>query len=172
MPYTYEYPRPAVTVDAIVYALKDEKLYVLLIQRKKDPYEGQWAFPGGFLEIDETPEVGVKRELAEETGIEGEEFIQLGAFGGLNRDPRHRTISIAYISLLNGVLPDVKGTDDAADAQWFEVKDFSQALAFDHDLIFDQSKDELKKYFALAGLGFENVYGLNEAEMKKVLSQL
>ena len=172
MSYTYEYPRPAVTVDAVLFALENEKLHVLLIQRKKDPFQGKWAFPGGFMDMDETPEEAVKRELAEETGIEGEEFIQLGAFGGLNRDPRHRTISIAYISVLKGKLPEVKGADDAADARWFRVKELSEPLAFDHDLIFEQAKEKLKVHLRLAKEGSAEAFGLNEAEKHLVMNQI
>lgn len=172
MSYTYEYPRPAVTVDAIVYALQEGKLYVLLIQRKKDPFAGLWAFPGGFMDMDEPPEVAVKRELAEETGIEGEEFIQLGAYGAVDRDPRHRTVSIAYITLINGELPEVNGADDAANARWFDLQELPEALAFDHDIILDQSKAELKKYFELSARGYNNAFGLPESEIKKVTARL
>lgn len=122
--------------------------------------------------MDEPPEVAVKRELAEETGIEGEEFIQLGAFGAVDRDPRHRTISIAYMSIIKGKLPEVKGTDDAADARWFEITSLTEALAFDHDVILEHSKAELKKYFALTRQGFNDGFGLDESEMEKVLSLL
>lgn len=172
MSHTYEYPRPAVTVDAILYALQDDRLYVLLIRRKNDPFAGKWAFPGGFMDMDEAPEAAVKRELAEETGIEAEDFIQLGAFGAPDRDPRHRTISIAYIGLIKGKLPDVKGADDAADARWFEVNDIPEALAFDHEVILEESKAGLKKYFILSGLKFNNGFGLSDSEIQKILIHL
>ena len=172
MSYTYEYPRPAVTVDATVFALKDNILHVLLIQRKKDPYSGSWAFPGGFLDMDETPEEAVKRELEEETGIKGAVFVQLGAYGGLDRDPRHRTISIVYLSLIRGELPGVKGADDAADARWFPVREFSGSLAFDHDLIFRDSKEKLKTHLELAVPGSADAFALTKAEIELVKGQL
>jgi len=131
--YTYEYPRPAVTTDAVIFAVNGENKSVLLIKRGRPPYEGMWALPGGFLDIDEEPEDGVKRELEEETGLTGVELKQLKAYGAVNRDPRHRTISIVFYGITDREHK-VKGMDDAAEAKWFLLNDLPP-MAFDHERI-------------------------------------
>jgi 8-oxo-dGTP diphosphatase len=133
--YVYDYPRPCVTVDAVVFRKKEEQWEVLLILRKNYPYEGQWAFPGGFIEMHETLEEAVKRELEEETGLQGIKLEQLGAFSAIDRDPRARTIGIAFYGFVEEKDSNVKGGDDAAAARWFPVKDMP-SLAFDHYEIF------------------------------------
>ena len=110
--YCYKYPRPAVTTDVVLFAMVDSQMKVLLIQRGRDPYKGQWAFPGGFLNMDETAEVGALRELKEETGLELDHVRQFHTFTRLDRDPRGRTISIAYYELID--CQKVVGGDDAA----------------------------------------------------------
>lgn len=110
--YCYKYPRPAVTIDVVLFAMVDSQMKVLLIQRGRDPYKGQWAFPGGFLNMDETAEVGALRELKEETGLELDHVRQFHTFTRLDRDPRGRTISIAYYELID--CQKVVGGDDAA----------------------------------------------------------
>ena len=133
MPYTYKYPRPAVTVDIIVFT--DEE--VLLIQRKYKPFENHWALPGGFLDMDETPEQAALRELKEETGLEFHQLTQFKTFGALDRDPRHRTISIVYYAFFKGQKSEVKAADDAALARWFAWKELPE-LAFDHKEILNE----------------------------------
>jgi 8-oxo-dGTP diphosphatase len=127
--YTYKYPHPAVTADCIVMTRDNQ---VLLIQRKNEPCRGQWAFPGGFMNIDETAEAAAVRELQEETGITLSEtdIFQVGAYTAVDRDPRERVITIAYLAEIDGPVP-VKGSDDAARAQWFPL-DALPPLAFDH----------------------------------------
>lgn len=132
MAYTYRYPRPAVTTDCVVIARKPEP-QVLLIQRGQDPYKGCWAFPGGFMNMDETAEQCAIRELEEETGLVLHTVKQIGAYSKVNRDPRGRTISVAYIGVLDEPAA-VKGQDDAALAQWWPIHSLP-ALAFDHDEI-------------------------------------
>jgi 8-oxo-dGTP diphosphatase len=130
--FCYEYPRPAVTVDLVVFATIDDQLRVLLIRRKHAPFEGRWAIPGGFLEIEEPLEDGARRELKEETGLELPGPIeQIGVFGKPGRDPRGRTISIAYAGLADPAHSQIQGGDDAASAEWFNPLDPPQ-LAFDH----------------------------------------
>ncbi len=97
MSFSYKYPRPAVTVDAIVFAFIGEKKEVLLIQRKNPPFKGLWALPGGFVDMNETLEEAVKRELQEETGIQIENLQQFKAYSRVDRDPRERAISVAGI---------------------------------------------------------------------------
>jgi len=128
--HCYDYPRPAVTVDAVV--LTDDGA-VLLIKRRSAPFEGSWALPGGFIEIDEALADAAARELAEETGITGVGLRQLRAFDEPNRDPRGRCISIAFLGHVRG-RPEPKAGDDAAEARWHAL-DQLPPMAFDHDEI-------------------------------------
>lgn len=130
--YSYKYPRSALTTDAIVF-VKDKGTFVLLIQRKAEPYRNMWALPGGFIEIDETLENACKRELLEETGLELERMTQFKTYDSVDRDPRQRTISIIHFAELN-TKQKVVGGDDAAQAKWFSL-DKLPKLAFDHQLI-------------------------------------
>ena len=132
MSYTYKYPRPAVTADCVVIT-KEAKPKVLLIKRGADPYKGAWAFPGGFLNMDETTEQCAIRELEEETSMRIQELQQIGAYSKVDRDPRGRTITVAYLAVVEKPT-EVKGQDDAAKAQWFPI-DALPELAFDHDEI-------------------------------------
>jgi 8-oxo-dGTP diphosphatase len=129
MSYTYNYPRPAVTADMIV--LTDESVpKILLIQRGNEPFKGCWAFPGGFMNMDETAEQCARRELKEETGLEIGEIKQVGAYSAVDRDPRGRTVTVAYITHIPQILP-VTGLDDAAEAKWWPINALPP-LAFDH----------------------------------------
>lgn len=134
--YSYQYPRAALTVDAIVYVTEPESIWVLLIKRGKDPFKDKWALPGGFIDMDETLEEACKRELFEETGLKVEAMTQFKAFDAINRDPRHRTISVIFTVQLNEKAQ-VEGSDDAALADWFPVVELPE-LAFDHALIIKQ----------------------------------
>lgn len=135
MPYTYKYPRPAVTADCVVITL-EEIPRVLLIQRGNDPFKGQWAFPGGFMNMDETAEQCAIRELKEETGLNVSLLKQIGAYSDVERDPRGRTVTVAYLALAEKPFP-VKGNDDAAKAEWFALNALPP-LAFDHaDILRD-----------------------------------
>lgn len=137
------YFKPSVTVDALVIWPATEGLQVLLIQRKHDPFSQAWALPGGFIEEDETLMTSVARELAEETGLTGLQFTQFGTYGDPGRDPRGRTITVAYFAQVYGNRPpQVKGYDDAQDAQWFSIRNLPE-LAFDHAQVIE---DGLKAY--------------------------
>lgn len=140
MDYTYKYPRPAVTADCIVMT-KEEVPKVLLIQRGADPFKGAWAFPGGFMNMDETTEQCAIRELEEETGLKVTKVHQIGAYSKVDRDPRGRTITVAYLAIIDSP-EDVKGQDDAAKAEWFPITDLPK-LAFDH---YDIMKDAKVAY--------------------------
>ena len=138
MEYTYKYPRPAVTADCVVIT-KEAEPKVLLIQRGIDPYKGCWAFPGGFMNMDETTEQCAIRELEEETGLKISHLHQIGAYSKVDRDPRGRTITVAYLAIVDSPL-DVKGQDDAANAAWFPINALP-TLAFDHaDIMADAIK--------------------------------
>lgn len=136
--YCYKYPRPAVTADCIVLT-KESTPKVLLIERGADPYKGCWAFPGGFLNMDETTDLCAIRELKEETGLEVTDVQQIGTYSKVDRDPRGRTISVAYMAVVDAPL-EVNGLDDAAKAQWFPI-DALPELAFDHDDIMKDAAD-------------------------------
>ncbi len=140
MEYTYKYPRPAVTADCVVIT-GGENLQVLLVERGDEPYKGCWALPGGFLDMDETTEQCAIRELEEETGLKVSEVHQVGTYSKVDRDPRGRTITVAYLVVVEQAT-EVKGQDDAAKAQWFPLTKLPK-LAFDHDEIVN---DAMKTY--------------------------
>jgi 8-oxo-dGTP diphosphatase len=139
VPYTYEYPRPAVTVDALV-ATRGAPREVLLVRRKHPPFAGLWAIPGGFVEEEEDLEPAVLRELEEETGLRGVRLHQFRTYGTPGRDPRGRTISVVYVALLPeaSAPPRVSGGDDAAEARFFRA-DRLPDLAFDHARIIEEA---------------------------------
>lgn len=128
--YTYKYPRPALTVDAIVLRKHQNNWQILLIERGIEPYKGKWALPGGFVNMDELLENACVRELHEETGLVIEKMTQLKAFDAINRDPRHRTISVVFYSVLENDQR-IKAGDDAKKADWFSINHLPD-LAFDH----------------------------------------
>jgi 8-oxo-dGTP diphosphatase len=130
-PYCYTHPHPAVTTDSAVFTIRDDALHLLLIRRGKPPFAGTWALPGGFLDIDEDLQTCAERELVEETGLTGLYLEQLCTFGTVDRDPRERVISVAYLALAPVGELRVQAGDDAADARWFRL-DALPALAFDH----------------------------------------
>ncbi|MEZ5199073.1 MAG: NUDIX hydrolase [Bacteroidales bacterium] len=131
MSYTYEYPRPMVTVDAIVFRKKENGMQVLLIKRKNDPYKGIWALPGGFVDMDETLEEAVVRELKEETNVRFDNLTQLHAFSAVDRDPRGRNIGVMFYGIIPHEKSFAKAGDDAQEAEWFFVNALPP-LAFDH----------------------------------------
>ena len=136
--YTYKYPRPAVTADCVVIT-KEPEPRVLLIQRGNEPFKGQWAFPGGFMNMDETAEQCAVRELFEETALNAKDIIQIGAYSKIDRDPRGRTVSVAFLTIIDTAAA-VEGQADAAKAQWFPLNALPD-LAFDHnDIITDAIK--------------------------------
>jgi len=138
--YTYDYPRPAVTADCVVFCNDSDGLSVLLIERANEPFKGCWAFPGGFMDMEENAEDCARRELKEETGLQLEHMEQIGVFTDVDRDPRGRTVSIAYSALVEK--RPVIGADDAAQARWFPISEIP-ALAFDHEKILRAALDVL-----------------------------
>lgn len=130
MPYTYEYPRPSLSVDLVVFRRINSDWEILLIQRKHDPFAGCWALPGGFLDRDETLETAAARELKEETCLDAKSLRQLKTYSTVDRDPRGRVISVAFLAELEtGQEP--RAADDAQDVAWFPL-DRLPTLAFDH----------------------------------------
>lgn len=141
--YCYKYPRPAVTTDCVVFGFDGTKMSVLLVERGQEPFKGEWALPGGFLNMDETAEEGAARELYEETGVKDIFIEQLQAFSKVDRDPRKRVITIAFYALVRQNDYHVVGGDDAASAQWFPLQKLPP-LAFDHDYILRMAIKRLR----------------------------
>src|SRR5262249_17150589 len=143
MAATYEYSRPALTVDAVVFGLDDEDLKVLLIRRDLEPFQGKWALPGGFVRVEESLEAAVHRALQEEPGRARVFLEQLYAFGAVDRDPRERVVTVAYYALVKLSDHRIKAATDARDAAWFAVSE-ARGLAFDHDRILAVALERLK----------------------------
>jgi len=155
MPYLYNYPKPAVTVDCVVFGLdQDQILKVMLIKRNIPPFEGKWALPGGFIHLEESLEEAAMRELQEETGIKEIFLEQLYTFGSVNRDPRDRVITVSYYALINLTEQKIKATTDAREAQWFSINNIPK-LAFDHDQILDTALKRLQGKLRYEPIGFE-----------------
>jgi 8-oxo-dGTP diphosphatase len=151
--YTYKYPRPSVTTDCVIFGYDTkEGLSVLLIKRGIEPFKDHWAFPGGFIKMDEDAETGARRELKEETSLETAHIEQFGCFSEVNRDPRERVITIAYYALVKK--SEVVGGDDASEAHWFPI-DNVPPLAFDHDRILRVALKTLKEKIHFIPIGFE-----------------
>lgn len=150
--YTYEYPRPSVTTDCVIFGYDGRDIKVLLIQRGIEPFKGMWAFPGGFLQMNETASECAARELKEETGLEEAFMEQFHTFSSVDRDPRGRVITIAYLALVK--ISDVRGGDDAASAKWFSLSEIP-SLAFDHDMILRMAFAKLKERIHFEPVGFE-----------------
>ena len=150
--YCYRYPHPAVTTDCVIFGFDGERLQVLLIERGIEPFKGRWAFPGGFIKMDETAEEGALRELKEETGMENAFIQQFHTFSNPLRDPRERVITIAFYALVR--IQEVKGGDDAASARWFPLDEIP-ALAFDHDHMLRMATQRLRQEIHFHPIGFE-----------------
>ncbi len=138
-----KYERPSVTVDVVMMSLRQRDLQVLLVKRRSWPYEGMWAVPGGFVNMDESLETAAKRELQEETGLQDVYLEQLYTFGDPGRDPRTRVITVVYFALLDSERLQVRAASDAADVGWFSVYSLPP-LAFDHDQILDYTLNRLR----------------------------
>ena len=154
MPHTYEYPRPALTVDCVVFGLDEQDLKVLLVRRDLPPFEGRWALPGGFVRMEESVDDAARRELREETGLHDVYLEQLYTFGDVRRDPRGRVVSVAYYALVNLADHRVQAATDARDAAWFAVADVP-SLSFDHDDILAAASNRLKGKVRYEPIGFE-----------------
>lgn len=146
--YIYEWPRPMVTVDAIVFNVNSPKPRLLMIKRGNDPYKSKWAFPGGFVDMDEELETAVVRELKEETGLTGVKLKQFHTFGKCGRDPRGRNITIAFTGTTKK--EEIKGGDDAAEAKWFEFDALPENMAFDHADVAAMAIRHFKEKFITA----------------------
>lgn len=154
MAFTYEFPRPALTVDCVVFGFDEGDLKVLLIQRALEPFKNHWALPGGFVHIDEPLDAAALRELREETGLTNVYLEQLYTFGAVNRDPRGRTVSVAYYALVALAGRNLAASTDATNAAWFCASELP-SLAFDHDAIVERAVQRLRGKVRYEPIGFE-----------------
>lgn len=150
--YSYDYPHPAVATDCAVFGFDGQNIQILLVKRGIQPFEREWALPGGFLRMDETTDECIRRELMEETSLAPGVIEQFGVFSALDRDPRERVVSVAYYSLVRR--SDVRGGDDASDARWFLLNNVPP-LAFDHDEILAKALQTLREKIHFEPIGFD-----------------
>ena len=148
-----EYPRPSVTVDIIIFTIKDNALKVLLVKRNLNPFKGMWAIPGGFVRMHESLENAAKRELFEETGVKEVYLEQLYTFGEPDRDPRERVITVTYFALVNSENIKLTASTDVSEANWFSLPALPK-LAFDHSLILDYAIKRLMWKFEYTPIAF------------------
>jgi 8-oxo-dGTP diphosphatase len=134
-----------VTVDAVVFAVTEGSAKVLLIRRGKAPFKGQWALPGGFVDMEEELADAAARELAEETGLEGVKLEQMRTFGTVGRDPRGRQITVVYMGIIEDERAGIRGGDDAAGARWFGIEELPAEMAFDHRQVVETAKRRLRR---------------------------
>lgn len=164
--YQYKYPHPSVTTDNVIFGFDGQTVKVLLIERGGEPYKGYWAFPGGFLEMDESAEEGARRELMEETGLTAGVVRQFHAFSAPDRDPRERVLTIAFYSLVR--MSEVKGMDDAQRAEWFPLTEVPR-LAFDHEEMLRVALEEVGKEIRLQTKVWKELTGgFSQDEVQKI----
>ena len=154
MSFNYEYERPALTTDCVVFGLDEEDIKILLIQRDISPFEGEWALPGGFIRVGESVDNCARRELEEETGLKNIFLEQLYSFGAPDRDPREHVVTVAYFALVNLIEHAPKAATDARNAAWFSLDDLP-SLAFDHSNILSCALERLKGKVLYQPIGFE-----------------
>jgi 8-oxo-dGTP diphosphatase len=153
--YTYAYPRPALTVDVVIFTLRENKLHVLLIQRAEEPHAGMWALPGGFVRMDESLEEAAAREMSEESGLDQAYLEQLYTYGDPQRDPRGRVVTVAYFALTRAdARIRSEGGSDARQARWFAIEDLPD-LAFDHSEIVNYALRRLRYKLEYTAACFE-----------------
>ncbi|GIV97644.1 MAG: NUDIX hydrolase [Herpetosiphonaceae bacterium] len=167
------YDRPSVTVDVVIFALKERELHVLLVKRRNWPFEGYWAIPGGFIKMDESLEESARRELEEETGVRDVYLEQLYTFGDPGRDPRTRVISVAYFALIRPETQTLRRSEESDDVRWFPVREVPSPLAFDHDRILRYAEDRLRSKLEYSTIAFQllpEVFTL--LELKHIYEQI
>jgi 8-oxo-dGTP diphosphatase len=154
MSFTYEYPRPALTVDCVVFGFDDVDLQLLLIRRALEPFSDSWALPGGFVDMDEDLDQAARRELEEETHLTQVFLEQLFTFGAAGRDPRGRVVSVAYYALVRPDQHPARADSDASEAAWHSVNELPP-LAFDHIQVIDKALERLRGKIRYQPVGFE-----------------
>jgi 8-oxo-dGTP diphosphatase len=176
MPETYDpsrYERPSVTVDVVIFTLLEKELHILLVKRRRWPYEGSWAIPGGFIDMDESLEQAARRELEEETGVRDIYLEQLYTFGEPKRDPRMRVISVAYFAIIRADRQTLRASEESTDVRWYPVRRLPGQLAFDHDHILATALDRLRSKLEYTTLAFQllpEVFSI--LELKHIYEQI
>lgn len=150
--YVYDYPRPMVATDCVIFGFDGEKLQVLLVKRAEEPYKDCWVLPGGFIKMEESAEDSAKSMLFSKTGLKDTYIEQFHTFTAPNRDLRGRVISIAYYALVRK--QEVKEGANAASADWFSLSDLPE-LYFDHKQILDMALERLRERIMFKPVGFE-----------------
>jgi 8-oxo-dGTP diphosphatase len=175
-PETYDpsrYERPSVTVDVVIFTLLEKELHILLVKRRRWPYEGSWAIPGGFIDMDESLEQAARRELEEETGVRDIYLEQLYTFGEPKRDPRMRVISVAYFAIIRAERQTLRSSDESIDVRWYPVRRLPGQLAFDHDHVLATALDRLRSKLEYTTLAFQllpEVFSI--LELKHIYEQI
>jgi len=167
------YERPSVTVDVVIFTVINGELHVLMVQRRRWPYEGYWAVPGGFINMDESLEQAARRELEEETGVRNVYLEQLYTFGNPQRDPRTRVISIAYIAIVRADVQELHVSDESSDVRWFPVRALPEKPAFDHEEILNYALSRLRSKLEYTTLAFQllpEVFSI--LELKHIYEQI
>ncbi len=169
--YTYDYPRPGLTSDIVLFRFSDTVLQVLLIKRRNYPFEGYWALPGGFVDEGETAEIAAERELKEETHIEGVQLEQIFTTSTPGRDPRGWTVSVIYAGFVKN-MDQVKAGDDASEADWFAIDQLPD-MAFDHEEVFQKVIIHLREMIHFKIFGYQLILKDFElADLKVLYNQL
>ncbi len=153
-PYHYEYERPALATDCVIFGFDGGELKLLLLEREKEPFQNKWALPGGFVFMNETTEESAKRLLLEKAGIKDVFIEQLFTYSDLDRDPRERIVSVAYFALVNKLQYQLIAGRDTVKAEWFELSGLPE-LAFDHGKIVQDAIQRLKGKVSYQPVGFE-----------------
>lgn len=167
------YERPSVTVDLVIFTLRNRELHVLLVKRRRWPFEGYWALPGGFIEMHESLETAARRELEEETGVRDVYLEQLYTFGNPGRDPRTRVISVAYFALIRSDRQKLRVSEETTDVRWFAVQEVERPLAFDHGTILNYALSRLRSKLEYTTLAFQllpEVFSI--LELKDIYEQI
>ena len=168
-----KYERPSVTVDVVIFTLIEGALHVLLVQRRRWPFDGHWAIPGGFVEMTESIDDAARRELEEETGLRDVYLEQLYTFGAPGRDPRTRVISVAYIALIRADAQQLRVSEESTDVRWFAVAALPDKLAFDHEEILARAIARLRSKLEYTTLAFQllpEVFSI--LELKRIYEQI
>lgn len=152
--YNYDQPHPAVTVDVVIFTIRNDQLKLLLIRRAYKPYKGKWALPGGFVNMEESLDEAAERELKEETGVVGVYLEQLYTFGVPKRDPRERVITVAYYALIPSEKIQLQASTDAEAVGWFGMDELPK-LAFDHAKIVELAHERLVAKLDYSTLAFK-----------------
>lgn len=147
-------PGLLVTVDVVIFTIREALLQVLLVRRAAPPFQGDYAIPGGFVHEDESLEEAALRELEEETGVRNVFLEQLYTFGDPGRDPRGRVITVAYYALIGSDQTSLVAGTDAAEARWFAVSSLPP-VAFDHKRILDYALERLHNKLEYTTVGFQ-----------------